>query len=341
MRYRLLCLLLVVAVSAPLARAADPAPTTGSVKFAPVGNEGRLPKQFRLEPHTFEYKMTPVATRSAVSETSLVTFPSPVVTPYECNNTVHCEYFCPTAEGQRPGVIVLHILGGDFDLARLFCRALAGKGVSALFLKMPYYGERRPKDSPVRMISMDPYETVQGMTQAVLDIRRAAAWLAARDEVIDDEVGIMGISLGGITAALSCSIEPRFHKAALLLAGGDMGEVAWTSTEMEGLREKWTSGGHTKKELFDILRVVDPVTYAQPVAGRKILMLNASHDEVVPPACTKSLWRAFGEPEIIWWDAGHYSAVRYLPGGMMRVVEFFQSDKPSPAQSTAVQSTAK
>ena len=87
--------------------------------------------------------------------------------------------------------------------------------------------------------------------------------------------------------------------------------------------------------------MVDPVTYAQPVAGRKILMLNASHDEVVPPACTKSLWRAFGEPEIIWWDAGHYSAVRYLPGGMMRVVEFFQSDEPSPAQSTAVQSTAK
>ena len=31
-------------------------------------------------------------------------------------------------------------------------------------------------------------------------------------------------------------------------------------------------------------------------------MLNARYDEVIPPACTESLWRAFGQPQIIWWD---------------------------------------
>jgi cephalosporin-C deacetylase-like acetyl esterase len=143
----------------------------------------------------------------------------------------------------------------------------------------------------------------------------------------------MGISLGGITGALAVSLEPRFHKAALLLAGGDMGQVAWTSTEMEPLRKSWTAAGRSKEELFEMLRVIDPVTYARPVNGRKILMLNASHDEVVPPECTRSLWRAFGEPEIVWWDAGHYTAVRYIFSGVARVVDFFQPD--------ADQSTAK
>jgi dipeptidyl aminopeptidase/acylaminoacyl peptidase len=57
------------------------------------------------------------------------------------------------------------------------------------------------------------------MKQAVLDIRHAAAWLAARDEVDPELLGIFGISLGGITSALSATIEPRFTKACFMLAG--------------------------------------------------------------------------------------------------------------------------
>ena len=72
-----------------------------------------------------------------------VTFPSPVVTPFEANNTVHCEYFQPKRAGKHPAVIVLHILGGDFPLSRLFCNRMAQQGVAALFVKMPYYGPRR------------------------------------------------------------------------------------------------------------------------------------------------------------------------------------------------------
>ncbi len=332
-RYVVSLLLLAVALSSDSSFAGESNATTGTVEFAPVGDESAIPARFRLPAAEFRYRQEPQPTRGTVMSVSKVTFPSPVVTPHPNNNTVHCEYFCPTAEGTRPGVIVLHILGGDFDLARLFCRALAGRGVAALFLKMPYYGERREPGVDVRMISLDPEQTVSGMTQAVLDIRRAAAWLASRPEIDEDQIGIMGISLGGITSALAVSLEPRFHKAAFLLAGGDMGQVAWSSTEMAELREHWTSLGRTKEELFETLRPIDPVTYARPVAGREILMLNASNDEVVPPECTKSLWRAFGEPEIVWWDAGHYTAVRYLGQGAMRVVEFFEPESANAEES--------
>ena len=314
--------------------AADQPSKTGVVEFVPAGDQRALPEQFRLERHTFRYRQSPLPTLGKVMTVWKLTFPSPVVTPHPNNNTVHCEYFRPTAPGSKPGVIVLHILGGDFDLARLFCRAMATRGVAALFLKMPYYGERRQEGSPARMISIDPHETARGMTQAVLDIRQAASWLAAQEEIDDRQIGILGISLGGITAALATGIEPRLTKACFILAGGDMGEVAWQSSEMTELRERWTALGHTKDELREVLRPVDPVTYARPVAGREILMLNAIHDTVVPPACTKALWRAFGEPEIVWWNAGHYTAVRYLFAGATRAVEFFETDAPA-AQSTA------
>jgi hypothetical protein len=44
---------------------------------------------------------------------------------------------------------------------------------------------------------------------------------------------------------------------------------------------------------------------------------------VIPRACTDSLWHAFGGPEIVWFDAGHYTALRFIFEGMERVTRFF------------------
>ncbi len=105
-------------------------PRSGAVTFTPAETESTLPEQFRLARRTFEFRQAFVETSSDVMELSTVTFPSPVVTPHELNNTVHCEYFRPLVAGPRPGVIVLHILGGDFELSRLFARNLAARGLA-------------------------------------------------------------------------------------------------------------------------------------------------------------------------------------------------------------------
>jgi cephalosporin-C deacetylase-like acetyl esterase len=335
---RLVFALLVICCSQRAVSVKADAPRTGSVEFHPGPDEASLPRQFQLERHWFQFQQTELPTSSRRMRISSVTFPSPVTTSQANNNTVHCEFFCPLQAGKKPAVVVLHILGGDFDLSRLFCRALASNGVAGLFMIMPHYGPRKQPGSPARMISLDPQETVRGMTQAILDVRQAAAWLAAQDEIDASQLGVMGISLGGITSALAASLEPRFTKACLILAGGDMGEVAWTSTELAAVREHWKKTGGSKESLFAALKVIDPVTYARPVPGRKILMLNARQDEVVPPACTQALWRAFGQPEIIWWNAGHYTSVRYIFEAMAKTVQFFQ---PSGQQTPEIQSTAK
>ena len=335
---RLISVLVIGGSLCRIISASDSSPHTGSVEFLCAPNEASLPKRFQLERHTFQFQQTELPTSSRRMRISSVTFPSPVVTSQPNNNTVHCEFFCPTQAGKKPAVVVLHIMGGDFDLSRLFCRALASNGVAGLFMIMPHYGPRKQPGSPARMISFDPQETVRGMTQAILDVRQAAAWLAAQDEIDANQLGVMGISLGGITSALAASLEPRFTKACLILAGGDMGEVAWTSTELAGARESWKKTGGSKESLFAALKVIDPVTYARPVAGRKILMLNARQDEVVPPACTEALWRAFGRPEIIWWDAGHYTSVRYIFEAMAETVRFFQ---PTGQRAGEIHSTAK
>ena len=303
--------------------AASPA-GSGEVQFTPTKDEADLPAMFRLPAHRFKYEQKPIETCSTTMDITLVTFPSPVETPHPANNTVHCEYFRPLAPGRHRAVIVLHILGGDFELARLFFRYLAHNGVAALFLKMPYYGPRRDAQSSARMVSSDIHATVAGMRQAVLDIRQATAWLGSREEVDPDQLGVFGISLGGITGALAATAEPRLANVCLMLAGGDVGQVAWASRELAPLRSRWQAEGRSKEEFFALLKTVDPVTYARSVPGRRILLINASHDELIPRACTESLWRAFGQPPIVWLEAGHYSAMAYLFNGLNRVARFFQ-----------------
>ncbi|MBW3596119.1 MAG: alpha/beta hydrolase family protein [Planctomycetes bacterium] len=324
----LLTAILASPAVAPL-RAETRAAHAGIVEYAPAADEAIVPERFRLPAHTFQFHETPLGEMTEDLAISLVEFPSPVTTPHEVNNTVHCEYYRPLgadAENAAPGVIVLHILGGDFELARLFCNALAHRGTAALFVKMPYYGPRRAADSQRRMISPDPRQTVEGMTQAVLDIRRAAAWLGSRPEVDEDDLGVFGISLGGIIGALAMTAEPRLQSGCLLLAGGDIGRVAWEAPELEKVRSQWTEQGGTKDEFLAILKTVDPARYAANARGRRILMLNAKDDEVIPHACTLSLWKAFGEPEIIWYDGGHYGVVRHIFSALSRTTRFFEKD---------------
>ena len=326
------CLVVLVIAALMLASgrggiAAEPVTTVsiqrGEVQYEVPKLENKVAARFQLPAHRFAYEEELLPVVSERIGISHIRFPSPLRTAVERNNTVHCEYFYPKRSGRAPGVIVLHILGGDFPLARLFANSLAQHGVAALFLKMPYYGERRDPDSPRRMISKDPLETVEGMTQAVLDIRQATAWLANRPEVDGEQLGIFGISLGGITGALAATAEPRLQNVCLLLAGGDIGRIAWESQELSEVRKGWLATGGSREEFLKLLQSIDPVRYGENVRGRRILLLNATDDEVIPKACTESLWESFGKPEIVWYSGGHYSVARHILSALDRSSRFF------------------
>ena len=306
----------------------------GQVRFEPVPNEEQVvPEPFRLTAQTFSFDQVPQSQWVGDVAVSKVTFPSPVVTPEPNNNTVHCEYFRPAKPGKYPACVVLHILGGDFQLARLFANNLAQHGVAALFVKMPYYGERRQPNSGARMISADPRETVRGMIQAVKDIRYAAAWLAAQDEVDPQQLGVFGISLGGITASLAAEAEPRFIKVCPVLAGGDLSIVIRDSQEkiLTAMRKHWLSQGQSLDELTDLMKTIDPCSYGECLRGRKILMINARYDEVIPRACTDKLWEAFGRPPIEWYNSGHYTAMLYVLDALDKTAVFFGNGERNPA----------
>lgn len=300
-------------------------PKSGTIDFRPTRAESTVPKRFHLKPHRFAFEAEYERT-SGPARVYKVRFPSPVVTTLKVNNTVHGHYFQPPGKGPFPGVVVLHILGGDFPLSQMVANGLARRNVAALFIKLPYYGERRG-NSRQRFISFEPDVTQRNFTQAVLDIRRAAAWLGSRPEVDENQLGVTGISLGGIMSALAAPAEPRFGKVAIYLGGGNLGEMVWNhdNTAAVAFRRSWRSRGETRESFIKKTRPVDPATYGHLLKSRTVLMVAATHDTIVPRAATMALWNSIGrKPKLVWLDAGHISAAQFLYGEMERLGKFFQ-----------------
>ena len=295
----------------------------GEAQFVPTQAEASVPVLYRLPEATYAFERELILDEPRFT-VSKVRFPSPIATKHEVNNTIHAEYFQPKREGKRPAVVVLHILGADFALSRYYATRLASEGVAALFLKLPYYGERRPPGHPQRFLSTDVEETSLAMRQAVCDIRRGGSWLGNQPEVDASRRGVTGISLGGITSALALAIDPAFDRGVTILAGGNLDEILWTMDEpgADRWRSDWLKLGRTRGELASLTRPYDPITYADRLKGKRLLMMAGVVDEVVPASSARALWEAADRPSIVWLDCGHYSSAGFLLPAIREAVGF-------------------
>jgi dienelactone hydrolase len=306
------------------AASAPPALEKGTVRFEPAGDAKNIPPRYRLAAHQFFYEMrrTQDLPLSGL-EVYHLTFPSPYKSPYPENNIVHAEYYRPKGKGPFPCVIVLDITGGNQSLSRMFATHLAQNRIGGLFVQMAYYGPRRPKGGDVRFLSLDLERTFAAVHQTVLDLRRATAWMASRPEVDARRLGIMGTSLGSFMAALTAEMEPRLGRVAVLLGGGGFVDAFWDDPRVKPYRRVLESIGGTKEKAAKLLAPIDPITCAANLKDRRVLMLAARRDDIVPPRMAEALWKATGRQRIVWFNCTHYGAAVHLVDGLNEVVKHF------------------
>lgn len=234
-----------------------------------------------------------------------VTFPSPFETPQAANNTVHGLYFPPEGGGRHPGVVVLHHLGGSFEIEEMLCRRLAIDGVAALFIWLPYYGARGA-DGRVRISSPNDIDQALAIVrQSVMDIRRAADWLAARPEIDPGALGVVGVSLGAVIGSLAAGVDPRLHRNVFILGGGDLAAILTRSAELSEVQQRLAEHQVDVETLRAALATIEPLRYASRIDPQGTLMINARGDTVVPHDGTLALWERIGHPRIVWYDGDH------------------------------------
>lgn len=305
------------------------------------GFKGVVTRTFDGRP--FSYEVTEIATKEHCQVVHL-RYPSPVTSELVQNNTVPVEYYLPlgTRPGalQRPAVICLHILDGSLELVRMLGSVLASRGVAAVVFPLPYYGERGGPLGP-RDILRNPETFVGVLNQTFLEVRRATDFLASRPEINPGQIGIAGISLGGIVAASAAEREPRLYRAVLILSGGDILKVVETAAEAQPLRDFLANlTGPERQRIVEIFREADPLAQAESLKERalagRVLMINAEHDEVIPRECTERLAQALGISDRVVWlkGLGHYTAIAALPQILEQTASFFAGDLPPEAKPT-------
>src|SRR5262245_10695266 len=154
-------------------------------------------------------------------EAGTLRFPSAVETPHPENNTVVGRWFPATGEppaaareGRGRAVIVMPQWNADSEGHIGLSKLLARFGVSALRLSLPYHDARMPPELTRAdyIVSANIVRTVQVCRQAVLDARRAVAWLSQQGF---ERIGILGTSLGSCLAMLTSAHEPLIRAQAL------------------------------------------------------------------------------------------------------------------------------
>jgi hypothetical protein len=283
-------------------------------------------------PPTTDYTLTP----GAEGEGDLLTFPSALTTPHESNNTVRCRLFRAKEDrervargssratgGSRAAVLVLPQWNSDPGGHVGLCRLLAWSGMSALRLSLPYHDARMPPElhRADYIVSANVARTVQVCRQAVLDARRAIAWLASQG---CDRIGILGTSLGSCLALLTTAHEPLIRAEALNHVSPDFADVVWRGLSTEHVRAGLD--GHIELELLKtIWRPISPRSYLERLRDRKTLLVYARYDLTFPVDLSENLVQSFHDlrlpHEVAVLNCGHYSTgkapFKYVDGWIL------------------------
>jgi dienelactone hydrolase len=265
---------------------------------------------------TTDYTLTPAA------DGDVLTFPSALTTPHDANNTVYCRFFPAPIEHRfsvaasgaaaasgKAAVLVLPQWNSDPGGHVGLCKLLAWNGMSALRLSLPYHDRRMPPElhRADYIVSANLARTVQVCRQAVLDARRAIAWLKMQGY---ERIGILGTSLGSCLALLTAAHEPLVEAEALNHVSPVFADVVW-----RGLSTRHVRAGLDGNVDLDLLRAlwtpISPREYLERLRNRKTLLVYARYDLTFPVDLSEDLVRAFRDlnipHEVAVLRCGHYT----------------------------------
>ena len=277
---------------------------------------------FTAEP-TNDYTLRPDA------DDAVLTFPSALVTPHAENNTVYCRYFPArsTPRGRvwrgKAAVLVLPQWNSDSGGHVGLCRLLSWNGMSALRLSLPYHHDRMPPElrRADYIVSPNIVRTLQVCRQAVLDARRAVAWLALQGY---DRIGILGTSLGSCLSLLTTAHEPLIRAQALNHVSPHFADVVWRGLSTRHVRAGLD--GHIDLDRLRALwKPISPRWYLDRLHSRRTLLVYARYDLTFPVDLSRDLVRAFREQqiphEVAVLRCGHYSTgkipFKYVDGWVL------------------------
>ena len=195
----------------------------------------------------------------------------------------------PKEDGVYPCVLLLHGSGGRKEnMAGRFGVALAEQGIASLALDAALHGDRKGQGQPTGEVR-GKLGAVTRIT--VVDYRIALDFLAARKDLDNRRVGVLGYSMGSQMGAILAAVDTRIC-ATLLYVGCDPVRMIFLPQTPLDHREE--------------IEMVSPSNFIGHISPRSLYMVNGRSDTNISADMTKLLYDAAKDPkEIVWFDAGH------------------------------------
>jgi dienelactone hydrolase len=179
-------------------------------------------------------------------------------------------------------------------------KALLAAGYATLALDAATHGERSNEIDYMHVNAFDDpkapprhnYFTFAEITvQTVKDYRRALDYMAQRDEIDVNRVGLVGYSMGGMDSFFLLAVEPRIKMAVAC--------VPPLASEGYG--------------------ATTPIDYTWGIGSRPFLMLMGRKDDMYDQTKVDASYRKYIEgpnTKLIWYDQGHKLTPVYVPDAL-------------------------
>ena len=212
---------------------------------------------------------------------------------------------------QPPPAVCLYLAAtGDqtYVARRVVASPLVRKGIGALILENPYYGNRRPKDqkyvAPRRFVDqlMMNYATVE-------EGRALLHWLRENGF---EHVGVAGYSMGGFMSAYVAASTP-FPIAAIPCAAGNSAGRTFTDTPLAEVPD-WdalsdTQSPDAKARFLELLSAYTLSQWDPPVDPESAIIVGMRHDQIIPADEVAALHEHWKGSRLRWVEGGHMSAI--------------------------------
>jgi hypothetical protein len=189
---------------------------------------------------------------------------------------------------ERPAVILIHgYMAGPFAFEERIwpISRLERAGFDVVLFTLPFHGlrARAGYGAVPEFPGADPRVTVEGFRQAVFDLQNLVGWLLSQGH---PRVGVIGMSLGGYTAALLATAEPRLDFVVPLIPLSSLADFA---REQGSLSSNPEEAAAQHGLLESIYQRVSPIARPSLVASERCLVVAAKADRVTPAAHARRL----------------------------------------------------
>lgn len=223
---------------------------------------------------------------------------------------------------------VVHLAGtGDHSFERRLRLGgpLLKENIATMVLESPFYGQRRPfLQSGSKLLCVSDLLLLGRAT--IEEARSLLHWLDCEEGY--GKMGVCGLSMGGVHAAMVGSLHPTPvatfpflspHSAVVAFCEG----VLKHATAWDALREDLSAAmtlDQVQERMRHVLSLTDVTRFPVPKAPNAVILVAATDDGYIPSHSVLEVQRAWPGSEVRWVTGGHVSSFILHNGEFRRAI---------------------